>query len=199
MDDFFNEERFERWVKVSVGLDRFNKHLPSILLGLSVMDIDLYKKDLELVEKYKEGGDATKDYGSESESVSGSLKRHLTYSYLWVLGAYEFVRTITLSIKDRKDEDFKDKEVFEKLTKTKNLFTRLRVPLAKLEAARYHEKTDFMIAYPGIDCDVGIAWQVNENLVISRQKLSDLFLETLEFMRSRKWSRVPNEDSLQSA
>lgn len=195
MDDIFSDERFERWIKVSVGLARFDEFLPSILISLSEIDIDLYKKDLELVEKYKKGGDITKDYTSESESgygyVHGSLHRHLIDSYLWILGAYEVVRTLTQFIKDKKDDD--PIEVLEKFQNARNRFARLRVPLAKLEAAKHHKDTDFRIAYPGFDYDVGIAWTVSEELTISRRELSDLFLETLEFMRSEKVSRVLNE------
>lgn len=195
MDDIFSDERFERWIKVSVGLARFDAFLPSILISLSEIDIDLCKKDLELVEKYKEGGDISKDYISESESgsgyVHGSIHRHLTDSYLWILGAYEVVRTLTQFIKDKKDDD--PIEVLERFQNARNRFARLRVPLAKLEAAKHHKDTDFRIAYPGFDYDVGIAWTVSEELTISRQELSDLFLETLEFMRSEKVSRVLNE------
>lgn len=193
MDDIFSDERFERWIKVSVGLARFDAFLPSILISLSEIDIDLCKKDLELVEKYKEGGDISKDYISESGSgyVHGSIHRHLTDSYLWILGAYEVVRTLTQFIKDKKDDD--PIEVLERFQNARNRFARLRVPLAKLEAAKHHKDTDFRIAYPGFDYDVGIAWTVSEELTISRQELSDLFLETLEFMRSEKVSRVLNE------
>lgn len=185
MDDIFNEERFERWIKVSVGLQRLDNFLPSLLISIGKMDVDLYKKDLELIEKYRKGGDVTEDYELQW------MKDHLTYSYLWILGAYEVVRTLTQFIEGKKDDDPQD--VFGKFRETKNRFNRLRVPLAKLEPAKFHKETDFQIAYPGFDYDVGIAWKVSEDTVISRQGLSDLFLETLEFMRSKKVSRVLNE------
>lgn len=179
MNAVVNEERFERWLKVSIGLIRFDPFLMSLVQSIGQMDANLCEADAALVEKYKLGGDATQEY----ELIQG----HLTHSYLWILGAYEVVRTLTQLIKEKKSDD--PIEVFDRFQATKTRFARLRIPLAKFEAAKAHNKTDFKIAYPGFNYDVGIAWQVSEDVVISRQELSDLFLETLEFMRAHKVQR----------
>ncbi|WP_446891400.1 hypothetical protein [Aeromonas veronii] len=174
-----SELRFERWLKVSIGLIRFEPFLMSLVQNLGEMDANLCKIDFELVQKYKNGGDANNDYDL--------IQHHLTHSYLWILGAYEVVRTLTQLLKEQKSDD--PVVVLHRFQAARTRFARLRIPLAKLEPARDYKKTDFQIAYPGFDYDVGIAWQVNEDMVISRQELSDLFLDTLEFMRTLKINR----------
>lgn len=174
------EEKFERWLKVSIGLTRFDPFLMSLVQSLGQMDANLCEKDDELVEKYRKGGDAEEDYEH--------IQYHLTQSYLWILGAYEVVRTLTQNIKEKKSDD--PLEVLERFQTTKNRFARLRIPLAKLEASKFHSKTDYQIAYPGFAYDIGITWRVSDDVVISRQELSDLFLETLEFTRVQTLKRT---------
>ncbi|WP_448675035.1 hypothetical protein [Enterobacter hormaechei] len=185
MDSVIYEERFERWLKVSIGLARFDPFLPSLVQSLGKMDATLCETDVSLVEKYKQGGNANEDY----EMIQG----HLTHSYLWILGSYEVIRTLTQSIQENKSDD--PAEVLERFQNAKKRFARLRIPLAKFEAAKAHNKTDFKIAYPGFAYQIGIAWQVSDDVVISRQELSDLFLETLEFTRVLKLRRsLANHD-----
>ena len=185
MDSVIYEERFERWLKVSIGLARFDPFLPSLVQSLGKMDATLCETDVSLVEKYKQGGNANEDY----EMIQG----HLTHSYLWILGSYEVIRTLTQSIKENKSDD--PAEVLERFQNAKKRFARLRIPLAKFEAVKAHNKTDFKIAYPGFAYQIGIAWQVSDDVVISRQELSDLFLETLEFTRVLKLRRsLANHD-----
>lgn len=179
MDSVMYEERFERWLKVSIGLARFDPFLPSLVQSLGKMDATLCETDVSLVEKYRQGGNANEDY----EMIQG----HLTHSYLWILGSYEVIRTLTQSIKENKSDD--PAEVLERFQNAKKRFARLRIPLAKFEVAKAHNKTDFKIAYPGFAYQIGIAWQVSDDVVISRQELSDLFLETLEFTRVLKLRR----------
>ena len=191
MDSVMFEERFERWLKVSIGLARFDPYVPSLVQSLGQMDAPLCETDVSLVEKYKQGGNANEDY----ELIQG----HLTHSYLWILGSYEVIRTLTQSIKENKSDD--PVEVLERFQNAKKRFARLRIPLAKFDPAQAHINTDFKIAYPGFDYEIGIAWQVNDEVVISRQELSDLFLETLEFARVQKLRRslANHDDPLSSA
>lgn len=190
MDSVMYEERFERWLKVSIGLARFDPFVMSLVQSLGQMDANLCETDVSLVEKYKQGGNANEDY----ELIQG----HLTHSYLWILGSYEVIRTLTQSIKENKSDD--PVEVLKRFQDTKKRFARLRIPLAKFEAAKANNKTDFKIAYPGFAYDIGIAWQVSDDVVISRQELSDLFLETLEFTRVQKLRRsLANDNPLSSS
>jgi hypothetical protein len=72
----------------------------------------------------------------------------------------------------------------EALTTLLRKFERLRMPLAKFEAAGRHKKTDLKIAYPALNSQHGIAWQVSENTFISRGELADEFLALLESWRA---------------
>lgn len=186
MNSLMHEERFERWLKVSIGLARFDPFVVNLVQSLGKMDANLCEMDVTLINKYKQGGNVSEDY----DLIQG----HLTHSYLWILGSYEVIRTLTQSIKENKSDD--PVEVLEKFQDAKKRFARLRIPLAKFEAAKAHNKTDFKIAYPGFAYDIGIAWQVSDDVVISRQELSDLFLETLEFTRVKKLSRSLANDAL---
>ncbi|BEN74960.1 hypothetical protein SMKC081_31050 [Serratia marcescens] len=185
MNSLMHEERFERWLKVSIGLARFDPFVVNLVQSLGKMDANLCEMDVTLINKYKQGGNVSEDY----DLIQG----HLTHSYLWILGSYEVIRTLTQSIKENKSDD--PVEVLEKFQDAKKRFARLRIPLAKFEAAKAHNKTDFKIAYPGFAYDIGIAWQVSDDVVISRQELSDLFLETLEFTRVKKLSRSLANDA----
>ena len=58
MDSVMYEERFERWLKVSIGLARFDPFIPNLVQSLGKMDATLCEMDVSLVEKYKQGGNA---------------------------------------------------------------------------------------------------------------------------------------------
>jgi hypothetical protein len=111
------------------------------------------------------------------DSPFGDLGDHLTLSYLWVLGAYEIIRA--LDQRSREDEQFLP-ELKERLKKLKHEFERIRIPLAKFEAATRHRETDSHIAYPAINTEKGIAWRVSVDVWITRRDLSDSMLELLE-------------------
>jgi hypothetical protein len=169
-------ERFERWIKVSIGLGRFEPFMMPLIQNLGRLDDQLCKKDAQIVRTYETQNTDLTDHDFLSE--------HITLSYLWVLGAYEAIRTLTQQARDLPDEA--PANVLVRLREAKSRFARLRVPLAKMEPASAHKDTDSHIAYPGVHFQYGIAWQVNETLLISRRELSDLFLETLEFARAVK-------------
>ena len=123
------------------------------------------------------------DFENNRNSLNENLKLNdrFTLSYLWVLGGYEVVRTICQRIKENRD-GLPD-EIAAKFESLKKEFNRLRVPLAKMEAASAHKNTDSHFAYPAINTK-GIAWQVSQDIFITRRDLSDQLLETLEFARS---------------
>jgi hypothetical protein len=121
--------------------------------------------------------------GHLSDADSIAIHEHITLSYLWVLGAYEFIRTLC----DRVSVDDLEKtpaEVREILLEVKRRFARVRMPLAKMEAASKHEDEDGPIAYPGMRHGVGVAWKLNANTLVPRRELSDALLESLERRRS---------------
>lgn len=173
------EERFDRWVMVSIGMARFEPYLVSLMQDMGRLDVDLCEADARIVNSDRAQLNAIFDFDS--------IQSHRTQSYLWLLGAYEILRTLAQRIREGQSDD--PSEVAERVKYARDRFARVRVPLAKFEAAGRHKTTDNHIAYPGIDYEYGIAWELNENEVISRQELSDVFLETVEFVRASKLSR----------
>ena len=61
----------------------------------------------------------------------------------------------------------------------KHIFERVRMPLAKMATANRY-KADSPIAYPALNMRHGIAWQVREDVFITRFELSETFLSFLE-------------------
>ena len=112
-----------------------------------------------------------------SSSDLGALSYHITLSYLWVLGAYEIIRSIRQRNKKAGLND-------EKLTSLLRKFERLRMPLAKFEPANRHKRTDSEIAYPALNDLHGITWQISEEVFISRGELANEFLSLLEGWRN---------------
>jgi hypothetical protein len=110
------------------------------------------------------------------------LDDHTTLSRLWVLGAYEIVRKLDWDIDHNA---FTASPAVAKLVKeTKWQFSRLRMPLAKLEpeGRAGHDKTDF--SYPDtIFTADGVAWGVAPTEIITRSDLSDTFLSMLQTVR----------------
>jgi hypothetical protein len=122
--------------------------------------------------------------GNPIEEADGilALERAQIRAHLWVLGAYEYVRLIAQRV--RQDSSLATDSSIEKIIETRNLFTRIRVPLAKLEPAGRHRDTDFSVPLPGIG-EKGLGWKVNDSLIIYQEELSDAFLEMLTAIRPR--------------
>ena len=115
--------------------------------------------------------------------ASVELSERLTLSYLWVLGAYEIVRT--LDQRTREASTGRPSPMAERITATKYLFERVRIPLAKFEASR-RNPNDSPIAYPAVSSIHGIAWLVADNTFVSRRQLSDAFLALLSDLRAER-------------
>ena len=165
----FDTERNKRWVSVSHKLAAFDHFIVVTAQGLGKLDSKLLKEDEMLVQQ------------RSTSNPFGDMSDHITMSYLWVLGTYEIIRSLDQRAKD--DANFLP-EIKERLQQLKWRFERLRIPLAKFEAAKKHSETDSHIAYPGINVELGIAWQVSEDTWITRRELSDSMLELLEDIKS---------------
>ena len=169
------EERNERWLKVSIGLGRFEQTMWPLVLQLGRLDTRLIQADETWPDRFFEPKLSYED--------SSALHEHITLSYLWVLGAYEFIRTLCDRV-SADDEEKTPAEVSNILLEVKGRFARVRIPLAKMEAASKYSKEDSPIAYPGIKRGAGVAWQLNPNTIVTRRELSDALLEALERRRS---------------
>jgi len=165
--------RIERWINASFATVRFEQVMCLTIQGLGGIDVSLIEGDELFL------ADFEKNRNSLNENLK--LNDRFTLSYLWVLGGYEVARTICQRIKENRD-GIPD-EVSAKFEELKKEFNRLRVPLAKMEAASAHRTTDSHFAYPAINTK-GIAWQVSQDVFITRRDLSDRLLDTLEFARS---------------
>ena len=162
-------DRYTKWVNISHGLAVFDVFMVITVQGLGKLDSKLLKEDQMLIQQ-----------GATSSPV-GDVSDHVTLSYLWVLGAYEIIRS--LDQRARVDTGFFPQSR-EHLQKLKWQFERLRIPLAKFEPARKHSDTDSHIAYPAINTALGVTWQVSENDWIARRDLSDSMLNFFESLRN---------------
>ena len=160
--------RINRWVYASHTAAKYEPFMVPGIQGLGRLDHDLYEKD-ELL--------ARNPMALSSSSDLGALSYHITMSYLWVLGAYEIIRSIQQRNKDTGLSD-------EKLTALLRKFERLRMPLAKFEPANRHKNTDSKIAYPALNELNGITWQISDEIFISRGELANEFLSLLEGWRA---------------
>lgn len=169
------DERWERWLKASIGLMRFEEQMMPLVQQLGRMDIRLIQADETWPDRFLDGKLSYED--------STTLHEHITLSFLWVLGAYEFIRTLCDRVRTD-DTEKTPEEVRNLLLQTKRRFARVRMPLAKMEPASHFSEEDGPIAYPGLRRGVGVAWQLSPSTVITRRELSDILLEALEHRRS---------------
>lgn len=119
---------------------------------------------------------------TEGSSIENStrLTDVVFESYLWVLGAYELVRSVNQRVQ-KGDVDFGE-EPRQDLALLKKRFERFRIPLAKYEAANKY-KEDAPIAYPIVSRDGFVGWAVTTDEFITRQELGNMLLAFLEQLR----------------
>ena len=112
--------RFERWISASFVTAKYQSFLPVTVQGLGFLDEELFQKDQLIIQCI--------GLGLSDEELM-TFSRHITLSYLWVLGAYEVIRVLKDRCKELKSPDAEVIKIHER-------FRRLRIPLAKLEAPR---------------------------------------------------------------
>jgi hypothetical protein len=165
-----HEKRFICWVNTSQTLKRVEPFMVPLVQGLGRLDVHLILEDKRFSELQQ------KDQNSIDEAIK--LTDRVTYSYLWVLGAYELVRA--LDQRCRENPSLLSSQMNKRISKAKHHFERLRIPLAKMEPSRRHRDTDASIAYPAIHEELGISWRVSKDVFISRRELSDVLLALLQ-------------------
>jgi len=167
------QKRFANWVKASHGLSKIEPFMIPVAQGLGNLDAKLIVED----DRYLKLPQTSRDTIEESMK----LTERFTLSYLWVLGTYELVRTLTQRC--RENGNLLGENLVQEIIKLKQDIERLRIPLAKMEPSRQHRKTDAPIAYPTIHNEFGISWRVSQNTYITRREISDNFLSLLEQIR----------------
>ena len=166
--------RIWRWQLVMIALNSIEPNLEFLLGTLAKLDEELYLRD----QRHKV---MAKDPSNRKLAEWADVQDAIGRSYLWVLGAYEAIRTLDQRFREMKSAALGRHRATNTL---KHLFERLRVPLAKLEPSKRHIATDYSFPVPGIDNERGIAWEVSKGVVISRSQLSDEFLAILERLQN---------------
>lgn len=129
MEATTDSKRRERWIKNQDTLMEIHDMLIIPYQGIALIDAQLVIEDKNIVDGNPTG-------------FKGDLGPHLTQSYLWVLGAYEIIRT--MSQYANKGRDTKISQFKDEIRDLKHTFERLRIPLAKFEAARKTQKVTLM-------------------------------------------------------
>ncbi len=152
----------ERWIKASVAAGKFQVFIMLTVQSLGRLDLVLSEQSKRLLQRFS----------AERETVEFSLEMndHMTLAYLWILGAYEILRSIAQRL-SKQPQRFRE---------AKASLERIRIPLAKDEPAKKHAATDSAVAYPIFHFQHGVGRQVNQSTVFTRSELARVFLEGLE-------------------
>jgi hypothetical protein len=172
-------DRQERWVRTSFAAARVEQWLVPLVQGLGRLDVRLIGEDERIL--------ALSEAQRTTETELLGFDELRTSSYLWVLGAYEVVRTLHQRVQAEGGDAWADR-----IGDLKRRFARLRMPLAKLVPASAHP-TDSAVAYPASHVEDGTAWQLADGVFITRRELSDTLLNLLEEMRDDDPS-LPTEE-----
>ena len=166
-------DRYSEWIDASIGAGAIEPFMIPLVQGLGRVDCELIRDDRRFTQLPE----------AERSSVHEStlLTDRFTLSYLWVLGAYELIRT--LDQRRRTNPGVISEPFSTRITGLKHSMERLRIPLAKMEPSRRYP-SDSPIAYPALSRDFGIAWHVAANTFISRRELSDSLLSILTDMKA---------------
>lgn len=166
METAIDSQRRAKWIENQYPLVEIHEMLLIPYQGLARIDARLVVEDKNIVNE-------------NSTEFQGDIGPHLTQSYLWVLGAYEIIRT--MSQYADKVENTKISQYKEEIRRLKHTFERIRTPLAKFEAARKNRE-GYTYAYPIFDKVLGTCWRISNTEFISRKILSDDFLKTMELL-----------------
>ncbi len=102
----------------------------------------------------------------------GGMTDYLYLSKLWVLGAYEAARSLDEWLAP-------EHQCKERVKKLKRSLERVRMPLAKLEAAERFPGDKVSGTMVG-SREEGFAWEVADGVVVGRNELADEFLSVLD-------------------
>jgi len=176
----FNDEEVvtenKKWVDLSVKFATLEKFQQVTVQGIGKFSIYLDEIDAQILQEIRDG---------KNETIESSMRFSdaLTLSYFWVIGAYESIRTISQRLDDLEKNSEVKYVITDKVRRVKHLFEEIRIPLAKMEISRKHKNDNNYspIAFPIIDTQRGIAWNIGVGKNISRRELSVAFLELLNF------------------
>jgi hypothetical protein len=137
---------------------------------------DLANFDIELIEIDIDVNDP--DFGIRLMRATDENPRRFGLSRVWVLAAYELIRTVEQLL--RPAPGGTPPAIHVQAFNLKRRLERLRIPLAKFETAR-NFPNDWPVAYPGKNEETGaIGWRVAPAEFIERRALADELLQFLE-------------------
>jgi hypothetical protein len=165
----FDAARFGEWVKYSSVLGQFDSLMVSQFQGLGRIDAQI----LRAVENLKLGKSPL-PFFDEMELN--------TISYLWILGVYEIVRTLTQKADPIRSTTALFEKELETLKKMRNRLELVRMPLAKFDIADKADKTKFDLpfAYPAWHNEKGVSWKIGANEFIAQNDISDDFMAIIK-------------------
>lgn len=203
----FDNERYSRWTNAFIVVQNVgqpitfekNAHwfwILEITRGLARFDAKLVTEDRWAATLF----DDETQFGVEKDRFND----HVTLSQLWVMGAYELLRTIVEQLKNNEKDDKKRHDECRKIVKrlkkrqgqkTVELlafkpdpfqkraqellqeYERLRMPIAKLQSANAFMAGN-PIARPGLSCN-GIGWIIRADMFVTRMELADKMIDVL--------------------
>lgn len=180
------ESRIKRWVSAShaiawsYGVSQIGTSLLTIVQQLGFLDCRLRERDAMYVA-------APIPTPTEAELLDSN--EHVTLSYLWVLGAFELIRT--LEEKHRKERT-SPKELRRALKATLEFLSEIRVPLAKMVPDKRHWKCGWPVAFPVFVQGIGVGWRLSSTAWVSRHELGDAVLHCLE--QVSRFYAVPHDE-----
>lgn len=111
--------------------------------------------------------------GMQSCGNAGPLNDYQTLSALWVFGAYEAIRTLSRRLGQKAPQSDHLKTLLKSLT-------RIRIPLAKFEAANGSRHSDRGSPQNLFQRTRGAAWVLNDQTTVYREDLAEEILATLD-------------------
>jgi hypothetical protein len=177
----FNYDRYLEWVKYSIGWNNEESGgtLMTRLQGLGIIDAELYYINKFDIDKTLDNDISVYSYVN-------------IQSYLWVLGVYELFRMFDQRL--RENQETADEEVLMAVNAAKGIFSRIRVPLAKLEPSNKFKNQDYSVPKIGGN-DIQIGWSINDNEIIWYRDLSNLALDTFGKIRTHRIRKNINKSS----
>lgn len=166
----FNKDRYNLWVRYSSGFIHLDPKgsIFARMQGFGIIDAELYD-----INYYDRNIIVFEDISVfDYANIKGAL---------WILGVYELLRVLNQRINE--NPNLVDEQAQTSIKYAKKLYSRVRIPLAKLEASR-NSPLDYDIPelVGNEDC---IGWKLNESEVISYRDLSDAAIDAFkELVRS---------------
>lgn len=152
--------------------------------GLLRLGATLDRRDANAIQSIEEMQGASRDVWNDHAD-------RVFKSYLWLLCAYELIRTLDQAFSD--DPSLTSDTAAGLVREAKLALERVRIPLAKAERSRRKAwSTDFSFAMPTLTPGAGISWHVGTTTTVTRKDLQDAVMIALRALRDEAFRRHPD-------